>query len=228
MGAWSVVTGPGLRHERRDLFEMTRDPKSSARRSSRLILASASPRRISLMCEHGYAVEVIKPPLEEPAALHPNLTPAEQAEALSYFKAESAATVVTDGVILAGDTIVSLDDRIFGKPANRNDARAILSALAGTTHHVITGVTLLNASNSERLIRHDTTAVIMRPISADELEAYLDTGAWSGKAGAYGIQDRGDAFIERIDGSFTNVVGFPMELVGHMLSKWGIHPSRES
>jgi MAF protein len=179
------------------------------------------------MREHGYEVEVITPPLEEPVFLHSGLPPAEQAEALSYFKAESAATVVTDGVILAGDTIVSLKDQVYGKPADREDARMILSALAGTTHCVITGVALLDPLNGERLIRHDTTAVTMRPISSDELEAYLDTDAWSGKAGAYGIQDRGDAFVERIDGSFTNVVGFPMELVSQMLGEWGIHANSQ-
>ncbi len=202
---------------------VSNDPGNKTPRDSRLILASASPRRVRLMGEYGYTVEVIKPLLEEPAALCEGLTPAEQAEAFSHFKAKSVATLVTEGVILAGDTIVSLNDRVFGKPADRDGARAILSALTSTTHDVITGVTLIDASTGGRLIRHDATAVTMKPMSVDQLEAYLDTGAWAGKAGAYGIQDHGDAFIERIDGSFTNVVGFPMELIGHMLSEWGIH-----
>jgi septum formation protein len=132
------------------------------------------------------------------------------------------ATLVDAGLILAGDTIVSLSGRVFGKPLDREDARSILFALAGTTHHVITGVTLLDASSGDRLVRCDTTAVTMRPISDGELEAYLDTGVWQGKAGAYGIQDRGDPFVERIDGSFTNVVGLPMELVTRMLAECGI------
>ncbi len=98
----------------------------------------------------------------------------------------------------------------------------ILSALSGTTHEVITGVTLLNAATGARLIDHDVTAVTMKAMPEPDLEAYLATDGWRGKAGAYGIQDRGDAFIERIDGSFTNVVGFPMELVSRMLSRWGL------
>ena len=187
-----------------------------------LILASASPRRVKLMREYGFEVQVIEPPLKEPGALREGLTPAQQAEALSYFKARGVATLVDQGLILAGDTLVSLAGRVFGKPVDHEDARAILSALSGTTHHVITGVTLLDASTGARLVRHGATAVTMKPLSGGELEAYLDTGAWQGKAGAYGIQDRGDPFVEEIDGSFTNVVGLPMELVTRMLAECGI------
>ena len=126
-----------------------------------------------------------------------------------------------EGWILAGDTIVSLSGRVIGKPADREDARSILQALAGTTHKVITGVTLLDVAGATRLIQYDSTVVMMRSLCDDEIEQYLNTGAWEGKAGAYGIQDRGDAFVERIDGSFTNVVGLPMELVGRMLDQFG-------
>ncbi len=190
----------------------------------RLILASASPRRLSLMREYGYVVEVVQPPLREPNDAAHTLPPAQQAEALSYFKARSVNAIFDSGWILAGDTIVSLHGRVFGKPVDRDDARRILSTLAGTTHKVITGVTLLDASTGRRLIRHEVTAVTMKALTGDELDAYLASDAWQGKAGAYGIQDRGDAFIDRIDGSFTNVVGFPMELVGRLLGAWGFEP----
>lgn len=180
------------------------------------------------MREYGYDIEVIEPTVEEPNELQGDLSPATQAETLSHFKARNVARLAPDGLIIAGDTIVSLHGMIFGKPDDRDDARRILSTLCGTTHEVITGVTVLNAATKDLWIEHDTTAVTMRAMSPDELEAYLDTGAWAGKAGAYGIQDRGDAFVESINGSFTNVVGFPMELVVSMLSRCGIHPSRES
>ncbi len=187
-----------------------------------LILASVSPRRRALLREYGYDVRVIAPPLEEPDHLGGGLSPEQLAEALSYYKAASAAPLVDRGVILAGDTVVALEDRIFGKPVDRDDARAILGSLGGTTHRVITGVTLLDARTRERLIEHDSTAVTMKRLTEGELEGYLDTGAWRDKAGAYGIQDRGDAFVERIEGSFTNVVGLPMDLVRKMLAQWGI------
>ena len=89
---------------------------------------------------------------------------------------------------------------------------------------MITGVTLLDAATGEREIRHVRTGVVMKPLSDRELSDYLATGAWQGKAGAYGIQDYGEAFVERIEGSFTNVVGLPMELVNSMLDEWGIKP----
>jgi len=190
-----------------------------------LILASRSPRRKALLREYGYEFEVLPPPLDEPDHLATGLLPSQRAEALSFFKARSVAERIDAGVILGGDTIVALDNRLFGKPADRADARRILCDLSGTTQQVITGVTLLDASTGMRVIEHDCTAVTMKQLSDDELEAYLDTGAWIGKAGAYGIQDRGDAFITRVEGSFTNVVGLPMELVIRLLAEWGIHPA---
>ncbi len=182
-----------------------------------LILASASPRRAELLREHGYDFTVMVPPISEPASDVEHLSPVELAEALSYFKARSVAEQIEVGRVLGADTVACLGDEIFGKPADRGDARRILEALSGTTHRVITGVTLLDARSRGRLIRHDTTAVVMRRLSETELTAYLDSNEWQGKAGAYGIQDRGDRFVERIEGSFTNVVGLPMELLALML-----------
>jgi septum formation protein len=186
----------------------------------RLILASGSPRRAELLREYGYNFEVIHPPFDEPPAPIRHANPVEWAETVSFLKAESVAALVKNGWILSGDTVAAIDDRIFGKPADRADAEAILRSLAGTTHRVITGITLLDAATGRRLIRHDITHVTMRSLSDREIADYLDTNAWQGKAGAYGIQDRGDAFVERIDGSFTNVVGFPMELIRRMLEEW--------
>jgi len=149
----------------------------------------------------------------------------ERAEASSEFKARSVAKLVAVGWILAADTIASLGGLVFGKPVDRDDARRILQSLSGTTHQVITGVTLLDASNGATVTHHDSTAVTIRRLSEREIEDYLDSGAWEGKAGAYGIQDKGDAFVETIDGSFTNVVGLPMELVERMLDDFARNAS---
>jgi len=183
----------------------------------RLILASASPRRAELLREHGYDFTVIESPLGEPVEFPDDMSPVERAQSSSYFKAKSVAEVVGEGWVLGADTIAALAGRVFGKPADRDDARMILKSLSGTTHQVITGLTLLDASSGARLIRQDSTDVIMRRLGELEIEEYLDSGAWEGKAGAYGIQDKGDAFVERIEGSFTNVVGLPMELLARML-----------
>ncbi len=176
------------------------------------------------MASYGYDATVIVPPVDEPDQLGEGLSPAQLAEALAWFKAKSVAATLGSGVVIGGDTVVALGDQLFGKPTDRVDAGRIINTLAGTAHDVISAVALINAGTGDRLIRHDVTTVIMRPIPAEEVEAYLDTGAWAGKAGAYGIQDHGDAFVERIEGSFTNVVGFPMELVCDMLAQWGIKP----
>ncbi len=151
----------------------------------------------------------------------PGVPAAHRAEALSYFKARAVAGRLPSGVVLAADTVVSCDGEIHGKPMDAMDARRILRQLIGQRQEIITGVTLLEAATRDRLIAHDVTVVWMRDVPDATLEAYLDSGAWIGKAGAYGIQDRGDAFVERIEGSFTNVVGLPMELVAAMLSQWG-------
>jgi MAF protein len=190
-------------------------------REKNLVLASASPRRASLMREYGYHFVVVESPIQEPDEMGPDVPPIQQAEALSYFKARSVKPLVHDGIIVAADTIAANEREVFGKPIDRGDARRILTALMGTEHRVITGLTLLDAATDQREILHEVTIVRMRQMGDDDLDRYLNSGAWNGKAGAYGIQDHGDAFIEHIEGSYTNVVGLPMELLARKLAEWG-------
>lgn len=203
-----------------DVFsdERTRDHVMNSQPT--LILASSSPRRRSLMREYGYDVELLAPTVEEPSLIETGGSPAQRAQALSYFKAASVARHREFGWVIGGDTVVALGDEVFGKPVDRDDAGRILGRLAGTTHEVLTGLAIIDAGSSRRLISHDVTLIEMRSLSSAEMEAYLDTEAWVGKAGAYGIQDHGDAFVTNISGSFTNVVGMPMELLAGMLSRW--------
>ncbi|MBN1344287.1 MAG: septum formation protein Maf [Phycisphaerae bacterium] len=191
--------------------------------TARLILASGSPRRAQLMADNGYLFEIIKPALDEPDESGPEVPPAQHAEALSYYKARCVANTYQgpDAIILGADTVVAHDGHIYGKPADADDARAILSTLAGTTHEVITGVTVLRPAADIRFITHEVTHVTMRPMPSDVLERYIASRAWEGKAGAYGIQDHGDAYVERINGSFTNVVGLPMSTVARLLQGAG-------
>ncbi len=188
----------------------------------KLILASSSPRRAELLHGMGLRFEVRTPTVCEPEPRSTSQIPQHWAEAMSYFKARSVAKDLRDGFVMGADTIVSLGDEIIGKPTDLDDARRILNALVGTTHDVITGVTLLNVATGERLIRHDTTAVTMKPMFEDTLERYLKSGLWKGKAGAYGIQDSSDANIEHLEGSYSNVVGLPIELVEQLCTDAGI------
>lgn len=192
---------------------------------NRFVLASNSPRRRQLLSEAGYDFKVVSPPWPEPTAEAINRNAAEFAQAASYFKARSVASLCRSNVILAADTVVARDGRVFGKPVDREDARQILLSLSGTTHEVITGVTVLDPRSGRRVITMDRTTVTMRQMSPSELEEYLDSGEWQDKAGSYGIQDIGDKFVERISGSFSNVVGLPMELVTDLLERFHIEPA---
>lgn len=185
-----------------------------------LVLASSSPRRAELLREAGYEFRVAHPPFDEPDERHPHIDPILHAESLAYYKARSIAEADSAETILAADTITVIDNDIYGKPEDRDDARRILNRLSGTSHRVITGVALMHPHRPERMMGHAISIIHMRALADDVLESYLDTGQWEGKAGAYGIQDHGDAFVERYDGSFSNIVGLPMELVTSMFSRW--------
>ena len=185
-----------------------------------LILASQSPRRRQLLLEAGYRFEVVEPKLGEPDWVHPHLGPAMHVESLAYFKARSVAADHLDQTILAADTIAVVDGRIIGKPRDLDDARNILNALSGKAHSVITGVVLLHAASGRRMLQHNITTVRFRALTQEMVEAYLRTRRWAGKAGAYGAQDQDDPFVLSITGSFTNVVGLPMELLTQMFGHW--------
>ena len=183
-----------------------------------LILASSSPRRAELLRQAGYDFEVKEPPLIEPEDQVPGMDPTAHAESLAYYKACSIGHQPTSATILGADTIADLGGRVIGKPRDREDARRILNELSGTTHRVITGVALLDSQR--RLMHHDISVIRVRPLSGDFIEKYLDSGLWQGKAGAYGIQEQHDPFVEHLEGSFTNVVGLPLELLAQLFDRW--------
>ena len=180
----------------------------------RLILASSSPQRRDLLREAGHAFEVVPPGEAESAA---RANPRELAERLAYFKAREVADRVKSGLVLGADTLVVLGEQVIGKPTGPADARRILRTLAGTRHVVITGVCLLDAATGLRLVGSESTRIRMRPMSDHEIDEYVSSGAAAGKAGAYAVRAEGDPYVESMEGSFTNVVGLPMELVARMM-----------
>jgi septum formation protein len=185
--------------------------------SATLILASSSPRRRELMAQAGYAFTVASPVLDEPATTA-GLSPSQQAEALAYFKARSVHDRWPDAWVLGADTVVAAGGRIMGKAADAVEARAMLSSLSGTRHACITGVALLGPGGRRR-IASQTTWVTMRALTSEEIQAYVDSGEWIGKAGAYAIQETADRFVQTLEGSFSNVVGLPMELLARMIAQ---------
>lgn len=181
------------------------------------ILASASPRRRQLLAEAGYRIRIVVGTAEEPEP-EGFSSAAAYATHTAWLKAASVAAKEPGGPwIMAADTVAAVNGLILGKAAERADARRILSLLAGTKHEVLTGVCLYLPKRRFCLMASESTQVAMKALTPAELEAYLDSGLWEGKAGAYGIQDEGDPFVEAVEGSYTNVVGLPMERVAELL-----------
>ena len=187
-----------------------------------VILASQSPRRRQLLEQMGFTDFQIRPAQGEEAA-DPGLTPAQLVEALSRRKAEEAAAGAGgDDLIIAADTVVSLDGQVLGKPHSKEQAIQMLTALSGRAHTVYTGVTVRRGE--QILTRHEATRVRFRPLTAEEIAAYAATGEPMDKAGAYGIQGRGALLAQGIDGDYFNVVGLPVCLLGQMLLQFGVDP----
>lgn len=182
----------------------------------KLILASRSPRRQQLLAEAGYEFEVCPSGVDESPPL-PGESPAAYAMRLAYEKAAAVVARVSTGLVLACDTVVACGGEIFGTPVDKTDAERILKALRGKRHHVITGVCLWDRGSDRAQVRAATTIVEMDALSDAQLEEYLASGQWEGKAGAFGYQDR-LGWVRIVEGSESNVVGLPLELLAEMLA----------
>lgn len=192
----------------------------------RLILASASPRRQELLREAHYTFEVDPADIDEDDFPR-NLLPVDIARELSARKADVVAARHPDDLVLAADTVVAFGDVSLGKPLDPNHARRMLILLSGTTHLVITGVTVIQLSKNFRQTRHAMSAVKMRTLTPREIDTYVQSYEWQGKAGGYGIQDR-DPFVTNMAGSHSNIVGLPMELTSEILATAGLFPRHDA
>jgi septum formation protein len=189
----------------------------------RLVLASASPRRQDLLREAGFAFDIEPANIDEDD-VPDGLTPGVLAEHLAFEKARAVSRARPEDVVLGADTVVAFGDHPLGKPADADDARRMLQLLGGTTHVVVTGVAVVHrAANLVRRCRV-MSAVHMRVLTPAEVEAYVKSGDWQGKAGGYGIQDR-DPFVTRTAGCHTNIVGLPMTSARRLLAEAGIRPA---
>ena len=184
--------------------------------SFRLILASGSPRRRELLAKMGYVFETCSPDVDENVAGHAR----DVVRLLACRKAQAAARDYSDGIIIASDTLVSLDGKGLGKPSDEKDAFRMLRALSGREHEVFTGVCLLDAATGRETSAAARTGVRFRELSDDEILRYIATGEPMDKAGAYGIQGGAGAFVDALDGSFENVMGFPVDVVAEMLKEF--------
>lgn len=186
----------------------------------RLVLASTSPRRHALLREAGIPYEAVVP-RDVAEDVLPGGRPAELVRRHALAKARSVAGDYAGRLILGADTVVALDDRIFGKPADEAEARAMLATLAGRTHVVYTGLALVDGAGGREGVEVEATAVTMRPLSAEEIGRYVATGEPADKAGAYAVQGRGSLLVERVEGDYFNVVGLPLYRLSKMLAAFG-------
>ena len=180
----------------------------------KLILASASPRRKELLSLLGYEFECLPATKEEDIDLSLPLTLA--IEKVSLAKAQDVYDSHPDSLVIGSDTIVTIDGKILGKPKNDEDAFRMLKLLSGKTHEVITGLAFI--SKEERFVTHEVTKVKFMELSDQEINDYILTKEPRDKAGAYALQGKAGAFIEKIEGDVYTVIGLPLNKVYTYLS----------
>jgi septum formation protein len=183
-----------------------------------LILASASPRRAELLRQMKLEFQVV--PGNTTEILDDQLSPLELCQINAHRKARSVAKKHPDALVLGADTLVFLGGEIMGKPANRTEAERMLSRLQGRTHQVVTGISLIHLRAHRERIFAESTDVMFHPLDAGQIRDYLARVNPLDKAGAYAIQEHGDMIISEISGSYSNVVGLPLEKLRTELASW--------
>jgi septum formation protein len=187
--------------------------------AQRLILASSSPRRRELLEESGYTFEVCIPDRAAEDDARPHESPAVLVTRLARQKARDVAQRIEKGIVIGCDTVAECGGKILGKPQDRRQAREMLRRLRGQIHHVYSGLCLWRRPDDKVSTKVEVTKLKMEAILDAELESYLESGLWEGKAGAFGYQDR-RGWLHIVVGSESNVVGLPLELLKKMLAEF--------
>ena len=218
------IFGRSVLPQRETLRQTRARTKPVGRRSEmrpRLVLASASPRRLMLLSQVGIEPDALRPASIDESARRAEM-PRSYVTRLARAKAEVARDLIAndkelaEAFVLAGDTVVSAGRSIFGKPKNVEEAQAMLLRLSGRSHRVLTGLCLITPDDRVRL-KIVETRVRFKRLSTEDLQSYLASREWRGKAGAYAIQGIGGCFVQKLSGSYTNVVGLPLTEVTAML-----------
>lgn len=193
-----------------------------------LILASTSPRRAQLLREAGMACTIRRPTFDDTHVHFADAPPHRAAEALAYLKAHSVADTLDVGIVIGSDTVLVVEGHAIGKPRDRDHAAAMLDNLFDRDHHAISAIVLVDAANHRHLLGHDVATVhLARPADA-ELQAYLESGAWAGKAGGYNWAELKERWSFTVTGDPTTVVGLPMRKLKAMLDAFARLPGTAS
>ncbi|TVL99132.1 MAG: septum formation protein Maf [Candidatus Brocadia sp. WS118] len=187
----------------------------------RLVLASNSSRRIALLTILGHRFDIIPHSIDE--GIPGNALPEELVQNLAFLKANDVAGRVDNAIVIGADTVVVHNKNIMGKPKDTRDAKKILALLSNSEHSIFTGVCIIDMPSKKKLLRNERTRITMKHIPEEEMEAYIRSGEPMDKAGAYAVQGEGKKFIKKIDGSYSNAVGLPLEIVQEMLNHFINH-----
>jgi septum formation protein len=186
----------------------------------KIILASASPRRKTILKQIGLEFDVaVGNHIEK---IDFRLKPHQLAQELSFSKAKSVAGNCKNAIIIAADTLVVIDKEIIGKPKDARDAKRILKRLSGKCHQIITGFTIIDTLTGKKVTKSVETKVYFKILTDEEIDSYIKTGEPLDKGGAYGIQEKRSLFIEKIEGDYFNVVGLPIFALAQELQNFGI------
>ena len=183
-----------------------------------IILASASPRRVELLKLLSVKFRVLPATIEEVA--HEHLSPLEVCQLNAHRKARAVAKKIPDALVIGADTLVFMDNEILGKPRHLAEAHRMIARLQGRTHQVVTGVCLMHLRAHRESIFAVSTDVLFHPLNARQIRDYLHRIHPLDKAGAYAIQEGGEMILSEISGSFSNVVGLPVEKLREELKLW--------
>lgn len=186
----------------------------------RLVLASRSPRRRELLRQLGLTFDIVD--VDVPEQRDPDEVPEDYVSRVALAKAEAGLRTLAyapGAVILGADTEVVLDGTVFGKPADPYDASAMLRKLSGRSHRVVSALWCVGDERREHTVR--VTTVRFAALDDEEIAAYVSTGEWAGKAGAYAIQGRAAAFVEHLEGSYSAVMGLPLHEAACLLRRFG-------
>ena len=186
----------------------------------KFILASRSPRRKLLLEQAGFSFDLIPSGVNESKIATADLDSIEHTKTLALAKAMDIARKYPSRFIFGADTVVDFEGEIIGKPKGPADAERITRMLFSKPHEVITAVALLNIDRAVEITEAVVTIVYPRKLTEEQIAEHINGGLWQGKAGAYGIQETGDEFVEQIEGSFTNVIGLPMELMEKLIKEF--------
>jgi septum formation protein len=195
---------------------------SATLETSSLVLVSSEPLCPQVLAAAGFEFRAVEPEIGEATGIFHHVGPIQGAEALAYFRARAAREKFDAESVLAVETVVTVGGRVFGRPLGRFEAGEMLRSLSGTRHRVISAVALLMPG--ARLIASEVTYVTMAPMSESQIAGYLASGRWLGIPGAYATPEMVEQFVTNLEGSFSNLMGAPVELVDRMIAEVHAHP----